>query len=94
MSIEIWQFPEKATDSELIELLIEISYECGENLFWHGPEGTKHYFWADATDFKSTSGVDASVFRNDDERKKAWNVKTCEWVLRTRTSIWASSLTP
>jgi len=91
MSIEIFQFPEKASESDLVELLIELGYESGENLFWHGPEGTKHFFWADTADFKSTSGVDASVFPLDDKGKKAWKVTSCKWVLRTRSSIWASS---
>ncbi len=47
-------------------------------------------FWAEDEDFKSTSGVDASIFPLDAEGKKAWN-STNDWAVRTRTSIWASS---
>lgn len=91
MSIEVWQFPENATNIDLVNLLIHLGYSKSENLFWPGPDGTKHFFWADSNDFKSTSGVDASVFPLDEQGQKAWKVPSCNWALRTRTSIWASS---
>jgi hypothetical protein len=90
MSIEIWQFPKLATKDQLIALLLELEYTRGENLFWPGPTGTISFFWGEPEDFKSTSGVDASVFPLDDKGKKAWNTAN-DWAIRTRTSIWATS---
>ena len=90
MSVEIWNFPRTATKKELIALLKELGFKIGENLFWRGPSGTIHLFWAETEDYKSISGVDASVFPLDQDGKKAWN-STNDWSLRTRTSIWASS---
>lgn len=89
MSIEIWQFPKSATKKQLTESLLELSYVRGENLFWPGPPGTLSFFWEEPEDFKSTSGVDASVFPLDDEGRKAWNTNN-DCALRTRTSVWAT----
>lgn len=90
MSIEIWLFPKKATDSDLSEFLFDLNYNAGDNIFFPGPEGTQHFFWSEPDDFKSTSGVDASIFPINKEGKKAWDTNS-DWGLHTKTSIWASS---
>lgn len=90
MSIEIWQFPETATCDDLIDELKSLNFEVAENIFWPGPEGTVNLFWEEPHDYKSISGVDASIFPLDDEGKKVWFTKS-DWGVRTRTSIWASS---
>jgi hypothetical protein len=90
MSIEIWQFPDSATKDQLVSLLSELGYLQDENLFWPGPSGTTSFFWEQPEDFKSTSGIDASVFPLDDNGKRVWNTPN-DWAIRTRTSIWATS---
>lgn len=90
MSIEIWQFTQSASRDELISVLVSMGYEVGQNLFWPGPDGTINLFWEEPLDFKSTSGVDASVFPLDSKGKEAWNTDN-DWAVRTRTSIWATS---
>lgn len=90
MSIEVWQFPQSGTKDQLIETLVELGFERGENLFWRGPQGTVSLFWSEPDEFISTSGVDASVFPLDDQGRQVWATDT-DWALRTRTSIWASS---
>ena len=90
MSIEIWQFPQSASKKQLVSHLESLGFVIGENLFWPGPDGTINLFWSMPLDYKSTSGVDASVFPLDEQGKSAWNT-TNDWALRTRTSIWASS---
>src|SRR5437660_9996988 len=90
MSIEIWQFPQTANKEQLVQLLESLNYEKGENLFWPGPPGTVNLFWFDSEDFRSVTGVDASVFPLDSKGKEAWNTAN-NWALRTRTSISASS---
>jgi hypothetical protein len=90
MSIEIWQFPASATKADLTLLLKSLGFVAGQNLFWPGPPGTASFFWSEPRDFKSTSGVDASVFPLDTNGKEVWHT-TNDWALRTRTSIWASS---
>ena len=90
MSIEIWQFPKFATKDQLTDLLTDLDFEFGDNLFWPGPTGTVSLFWAEPKDYISTSGVDASIFPLDQKGKAAWKT-TNDLALRTRTSIWASS---
>jgi hypothetical protein len=90
MSTEIWQVPSAATKKQLTTLLEELGFEARKNVFWPGPKGTASLFWSEPQDFKSTSGVDASVFPLNDEGKEALKT-TNDWALRTRTSIWASS---
>ena len=90
MSIEIWQFPKSASRDELIDTIKALGFTEGENLFWPGPKGTINMFWSEAVDFKSTSGVDVSIFPLTAEGKKAFNCAN-DWAVRTRTSIWASS---
>jgi len=91
MSIEIWQFPKSATKEQLTTSLLELGYLQSENLFWGGPPGTISFFWEEPEDFKSTSGVIASIFPLDAEGKNTWNVEN-DWALRTRTSMWATSI--
>lgn len=90
MSIEIFYFPASATKNNLLDHLISLNYVKGRNLFQPGPEGTVHFFWAEEKDYKSTSGVDGSVFPVDAEGREVWNISS-NWGIRTRTSIWASS---
>lgn len=90
MSIEIFQFPRNASKQELAEMIRARGFVEGENPFFPGPPGTVHFFWSEPRDFKSTSGVDASVMPLDGSCKAAWNTTT-DWWLRTRTSIWAST---
>lgn len=90
MSIEIWQFPRAATSVQIVRTLEGLGYEKGTNLFWPGPKGTINLFWEEPRDYKSTSGVDASVFPLDELGKEAWHTAN-DWALRTRTSVWAST---
>lgn len=90
MSIEIWQFPRKCNKDQLVGVLRDLGYARAENLFWPGPAGTTSLFWSAPRDYKSTSGVDASVFPIDDAARRAWRTEA-EWALRTRTSAWAST---
>lgn len=90
MSIEIWQFPRSATREELVVLLKSRGYTRGKNLVFPGPPGTLSFFWSEAKDFLSTSGVDASVFPVSAEGKAAWDTQN-DWAVRTRTSVSASS---
>lgn len=89
MSIEIFYFPASATKTDLANHLTLLGYVKGKNPFKPGPRGTEHFFWADHEYYKSTSGVDASVFPIDDKGREAWNIFST-WGIRTRTSIWAS----
>jgi hypothetical protein len=90
MSIEFWQFPKSARKSDLVACLRGFGFVTCKNPFWPGPPGTVSAFWSEPEDFKSTSGIDASVFPLDDEAKKTWET-SADWGLRTRTSIWATT---
>lgn len=90
MSIEFWQFPKAASKSDLVACLRTFGFVTCKNPFWPGPPGTVSAFWSEPEDFKSTSGIDASVFPLDDEARRIWETST-DWGLRTRTSIWAST---
>lgn len=90
LSIEIWQFPKCATKEQLRKCLLELGYVKGRNLFWPGPPGTLSFFWQQTEDYRSTSGVDASILPLDAQGQAAWNTDN-EWAVRTRTSIWAST---
>ncbi len=90
MSIEVWQYPDSATGENLCQVLTGFGFQKFDNYFQPGPPGTTGFFWAAPDDFKSTSGVDASVVPLNAEWKEALSTQ-CDWVLRIRTSIWASS---
>src|SRR5689334_2073575 len=90
MSIEVLQFPNRATKDDLVGLLKTRGFAEGENVFFPGPPGTVHLFWSEPRDFISTSGVDASVMPLDDSGRAAWHTNN-DWCLRTRTSLWAST---
>ena len=90
VSIEIWQFPRKATQGELVALLKSHGYVRGKNVFFPGPPGTLNFFWSEPKDFLSTTGVGASVLPLDDQGKEAWHTNN-DWAVWTRTSISAST---
>lgn len=90
MSIEIWQFPKSATKEQLCAALKDFDFRRFNNVFNPGPAGTISMFWSDPDDYRSTSGVDASVLPLDRKTKRECNTR-CDWVLRTRTSIWTTS---
>ena len=90
MSIEIFLFPEAGTKSELSNFFVDLGYIKFDNPFWSGSKDALHFFWEDIEDFKSTSGIDASVFELDEQGRAAWEVQS-QFCIHTRTSIWASS---
>ncbi len=90
MSIEFWQFPKSASKRDLVGCLRSFGFVTGKNPFRPGPPGTVSAFWSEPEDFKSTSGIDASVFPLDDGAKRIWET-SADWGLRTRTSIWATT---
>jgi hypothetical protein len=91
MSIETWYFADKASRDELHEFLRALGFrEMKMCLVFQGPPGTTHYHWFEEKDFKSTSGVDASLFPLDNAGKHVWKTES-DWAIRTRTSIWSNS---
>lgn len=88
MSIEIVFYPRTATKRQLRQHLLQNGFEKSQHL-WKWPKGSLHFRWFDEEEFKSTTGVEASIYPHSDEEQGSHEL--CEWALHTRTRVWASS---
>ena len=86
MSIEVYSYPDYGTKQQFIDLLISLGYDRTDRsfMFIDSPELT-HFGWFDNVDFRSISGVTATIIpgKLGDEEAK-------EWMIHTRTNISAS----
>ena len=87
MSIEVVLYPKSATREQLQEHLASCGFQSSSHL-WKWPEGSLHFYWFDAEDYKSITGVEATIFPPSPEIKAVRG--ECDWALHTRTSIAAS----
>lgn len=81
MSVEIWLHPGNATKKQLRDFLISRGFrECNHLIPWR--KGAVHYHWFEAKDFMSYDGVEATIYKPDDDSHK---LGQCAWALHTRT---------
>src|SRR5450759_196852 len=88
MSIEIYLYPKSASREQLREHLLSHGFKNSKHL-WKWPVGSLHFYWFDGKDFKSITGVEATIFPPSDEIKSERG--ECEWAIHTRTHMSASS---
>ena len=62
MSIEIFYYPKTASREHLHEHLLQHGFKKSKDLFRKWPEGSLNFYWFDETDYKSITGVDATIF--------------------------------
>jgi hypothetical protein len=87
MSTEIILHPRNATKDQLRKLLVSHGYIKCEHL-WEWPKGSLNFFWFENKDFKSTDGVEATIYPASEELQK--KLGFCPWALHTRTRASAS----
>lgn len=81
MSVEIWLHPSKATKKQLREFLSSRGFvECDHIMPWG--KGAVHYHWFECRDFLSYDGVEATIYKPDEDHRK---LGECAWALHTRT---------
>lgn len=88
MSTEVTLYPKSATKEHLRKHLLSLRYQpCSHLRNW--PKGSVHFYWFEAADFKSTDGVEATIYPpSENEQRKHGRVS---WALHTRTRASASS---
>jgi hypothetical protein len=87
MSIEITLYPKIATKDQLRRHLLTLGYVRTDHL-WDWPKGAIHFHWFEEEDFKSTDGVEATIYTPSDENREKYG--GCLWALHTRTRLSAS----
>ncbi len=66
MGRDLTLYPERATKSDLKELLENLNFhKC--NHLWDWPEETLNYAWFETEDFKSFDGVSADIYPLKDD---------------------------
>jgi hypothetical protein len=88
MSVEIILYPQLASKTQLRKLLVQHGFEKCQHL-WDWPKGSLHFQWFDEEDFKSTTGVEATICPPTEEEQRVHG--PCKWALHTRTRAFASS---
>ncbi|HEX5725895.1 MAG TPA: HEPN domain-containing protein [Longimicrobiaceae bacterium] len=87
MSTEVVLFPPRATKLGLRKHLRSLGYLPVQHL-WSWPKGSVHFHWFEEEDFKSTDGVEATIYPTSEEERN--NYKAGAWTLHTRTRASAS----
>lgn len=88
MSIEVVLHPMNATRDQLRRFLEQRGYQTTAHL-WDWPKGSLNYHWFDETDYRSFTGVEATIYPPTDENELK-KLVPCEWALHTRTREFAS----
>ena len=85
MIIEFFYFPKFATKEDLRQHLLSYGFKSSKDLFRKFPEGSLSFYWFEEKDYKSITGVEATIFPPSEETQAKWG--KCKWALRTRTHM-------
>lgn len=85
VSIEFFYYPKSATKEELRQHLLSYGFMSSKDLIRKWPEGSLNFYWFQEKDYKSITGVEATIFPPSDEIKAKRG--ECEWAIHTRTHM-------
>ncbi len=85
MSIEFFYYPKAASR----EHLLLNGFKSHKDLWRKWPDGSLNFYWFDEKDYKSITGVEATIFPPSDDIKAERG--ECEWAIHTRTHMSASA---
>src|SRR5207302_1506195 len=84
MSVEVAIYPPHASKQDLRRFLVEAGFSITKSLFeW--PEEASHYFWYEDTDYQSTAGVEATIYRPSVEERYRYGGG--DWAVHRRTRV-------
>ena len=89
MSIEFFYYPKAASREQLREHLLLNGFKSHKDLWRNWPDGSLNFYWFEEKDYKSITGVEATIFPPSDDIKAEHG--ECEWAINTRTHMSAGA---
>ncbi|MGR0161179.1 hypothetical protein [Paenarthrobacter nitroguajacolicus] len=88
MGRDLVLYPKGADKAELVTFITSFdNVQKTSNHLWDWPVGTVHYFWFDETDYRSTAGVEITIYPvRDDER----SIDSGNWAMHVRNTYSAT----
>lgn len=87
MGRDLRLYPKNASKAELVSFIKSFGQIQPSSHLWDWPKGTRHFFWFDDTDHRSTTGVEITVFPvRDSERSLSHG----EWAIHVRNTYSAT----
>jgi len=83
MSVLQILYPKTASREALRRHVLAEGFTKADRFVMSWPGAVSHFYWFERTDFRSTVGVDAIIFRISDEDKQRWG--SGDWGLCTRS---------
>lgn len=62
MGRDLRLYPKNANKADLVSFIKSFDKIQTSSHLWDWPKGTKHYFWFDDTDYRSTAGVEITIY--------------------------------
>jgi len=87
MSIEIIYYPEIASKGNLRKHLVGLGFQPCNHL-WNWPKESLHFWWFEASQYKSFDGIEATIYPKGDKERESY--PRGDWALHTRTRASAS----
>jgi hypothetical protein len=89
MSVIQVLYPKTATKDALRRYILSEGFTKSDPFIVTWPDANSYYYWYDSTDFRSTVGIDAIIFKVGEKDRQRW--KAGEWGLYTRSRVGRSS---
>lgn len=87
MGRDLRLYPKNARKAELVSFIKSFDKIQTSSHLWDWPKGTKHYFWFDDTDYRSTAGVEITIYPvRDNER----SLCSSDWAIHVRNTYSAT----
>lgn len=87
MGRDLSLYTDSASRSDLVSLIRSFGKVSTTEHLWDWPKGSVHLHWFDEDDYKSTTGVELTVFPMRDEEKE---YSTGEWAMHVRNTYSAT----
>lgn len=80
-------YPKNARKAELVSFIESFDKIQTSSHLWDWPKGTRHFFWFDDTDYRSTAGVEITIYPVRDSER---NLSSSEWAMHVRNTYSAT----
>lgn len=87
MGRDLRLYPKNASKADLVSFIKSFGKIQTSSHLWDWPEGTKHYFWFDDTDYRSTAGVEITIYPI---RGSERSLSSSDWAIHVRNTYSAS----
>jgi hypothetical protein len=87
MGRDLRLYPKNAGKAELVSFIKSFDKIQTSSHLWDWPKGTIHFFWFDDTDYRSTTGVEITIYPVQDSER---SLRSSEWAIHVRNTYSAT----